>query len=133
MKINNVNTQYEIPGFDIAPQAFEPGEEDDDFEGAPYSRDPGLISLPPAGGWQQLLGLMQPSPTPMSIDPPTRQMTGRSRMGVTASYSVVRDKEDQRDLQSTTFSPRVSRMMTILASRQETVAKIRIRASEGGQ
>lgn len=43
MKVNNVNTQYEIPGFDIAPQSFEPGE-DDDFEGAPYSRDPGLIS-----------------------------------------------------------------------------------------
>ena len=58
MKVNNVNTQYEIPGFDIAPQAFEPGE-DDDFEGAPYSRDPGVISPPPAGGWQQLLGLLR--------------------------------------------------------------------------
>ena len=48
MKINNVNTQYEIPGFDIAPQAFEPGE-DDDFEDAPYSRDHGFI--PSVDGW----------------------------------------------------------------------------------
>jgi hypothetical protein len=132
MKVNNVNTQYEIPGFDIAPQAFEPGE-DDDFEGAPYSRDPGVISPPPAGGWQQLLGLMQPSPTPTSIEPPTRQTTGRSRLGATASYSVIGNQGDRSDSQSAALSPKVSRMMTMLASRREVVAKIRIRAAEVGQ
>jgi len=132
MKVNNVNTQYEIPGFDIAPQAFEPGE-DDDFEGAPYSRDPGFISPPPAGGWQQLLGLMQPSPTPTSIEPPTRQTIGRSRLGDTASYSVVGNRGDRDDSQPAALSPKVSRMMTMLASRQEVVDKIRIRAAEAGQ
>jgi hypothetical protein len=132
MKVNNVNTQYEIPGFDIAPQAFEPGE-DDDFEGAPYSRDPGLISPPPAGGWQQLLGLLQPSPTPTSIAPPARQMTDRSRLGDTASYSIMGNQEDRDDSQSPALSPKVSRMMTMLADRQEIVAKMRIRAAEVGQ
>jgi hypothetical protein len=132
MKVNNVNTQYEIPGFDIAPQAFEPGE-DDDFEGAPYSRDPGVISAPPTGGWKQLLGLMQPSPTPTSIEPPTRQMTGRSRLGDTASHPVVGHPTDRNDSQSANLSPKVSRMMTMLASRQEAVVTIRIRASEVGQ
>jgi hypothetical protein len=132
MKVNNVNTQYEIPGFDIAPQAFEPGE-DDDFEGAPYSRDPGVIFPPPAGGWQQLLGLMQSSPTPTSIDPPSRQTTGRSRLGDTASYSAVRSQGDRNDSQSAALSPKVSRMVTMLASRQEVVDKIRIRAAEVGQ
>jgi hypothetical protein len=132
MKVNNVNRQYEIPGFDIAPQAFEPGE-DDDFEGAPYSRDPGLISPPSAGGWQQLLGLLQPSPTPTSIVPPTRQMTGRSRLGDTASYSIVGNPEDRNDSQSSALSSKVSRMMTMLAVRQEIVIKMRIRAAEVGQ
>jgi hypothetical protein len=132
MKVNNVNTQYEIPGFDIAPQAFEPGE-DDDFEGAPYSRDPGIISPPPAGGWQQLLGLLQPSPTPTSIEPPTRRTTGRSRLGDTASYSVVGNQGDRNDSKSAALSPKVSKMMTMLANRQEVVARIRIRAAEVGQ
>jgi hypothetical protein len=132
MKVNNVNTQYEIPGFDIAPQAFEP-EEDDDFEGAPYSRDSGVTSHPPVGGWQQLLGLMQISPTPTSIEPPTRQMTGQSRLGSTASYSVTGNQADRNDSQSTAITAKVSRMMTMLASRQEAVVKIRIRAAEVGQ
>jgi hypothetical protein len=132
MKVNNVNTQYEIPGFDIAPQAFEP-EEDDDFEGAPYSRDPGVLSPPPAGGWQQLLGLMQSSPTPTSIEPPTRQVTGRSRLGDTASYPVMGNRADRSDSQSATLSPKVNRMMTMLTIRQEAIAKIRIRATEAGQ
>ncbi|RZU42241.1 hypothetical protein [Edaphobacter modestus] len=132
MKINNVNTQYEIPGFDIAPQALEPGE-DNDFEGAPYSRDPGITSPPPAGGWQRLLGLMEPPPTPTRIDPPTRQVTGRSRSGDTASYSVVGIQADPGNSQLPVLSPRVSRMMALLASRQEVVAKIRIRAAEVSQ
>ena len=132
MKVNNVNTQYEIPGFDIAPQAFEL-EEDDDFEGAPYSRDPGVLFPPPAGGWQQLLGLMQSSPTPTSIEPPTRQVTGRSRLGDTASYPVMRNQADRGDSQSATLSPKVNRMMTMLTIRQEAIAKIRIRATEAGQ
>ena len=131
MKVSNVNTQYEIPGFDIAPQAFEPGE-DDDFEGAPYSRDPGVISPPPAGGWQQLLGLMQPSPTPTSIEPPTRQATGRSRLVATASYSVL-NQAVGNDSQSAALTPKVSRMMTMLASRQEAIGKIRVYAAEVGQ
>ena len=132
MKVNNVNTQYEIPGFDIAPQALEPGE-DNDFEGAPYSRDPGITSPPPAGGWQRLLGLMESSPTPTSIDPPTRQVTGRSRPGDTASYSVVGVQTDPGDAQLPVLSPRVRRMMALLASRQEVVAKIRLRAAEVSQ
>jgi hypothetical protein len=131
MKVNDVNTQYEIPGFNIAPQAFEPGE-DDDFEGAPYSRDPGVISPPPAGGWQQLLGLMQPSPTPTSIEPPSRQVTGRSRLVATASYSVL-NQADGNDSQPAALTPKVTRMMTLLASRQEAVAKIRVYAAEVGQ
>jgi hypothetical protein len=132
MKVNNVNTQYEIPGFDVAPQAFEP-EEDDDFEGAPYSRDPGVNSPPPAGGWQQLLGLMELPPTPTSIDPPTRQMMGRAHLGDTASHVVAGSQTDRNESQSIALSPKVNRMMTMLASRQEAVVTIRIRAAEVGQ
>jgi hypothetical protein len=132
MKINNVNTQYEIPGFDIAPQAFE-AEEDSDFEGAPYSRDPGIIAPPATGGWQRLLGLMQSPPTPTSIDPPTRHVTGLSRPVGTASYSVAGTQTDHDHMQSASLSPRVSRMMTMLAHRQEAVAKIRLRAAEVNQ
>jgi hypothetical protein len=132
MKIINVNTQYEIPGFDIAPQAFESGE-DGDFDGAPYSRDPGVIAPPPAGGWQQLLGLMQSSPTPTSIEPPTRQTAGRSRLGETAAYSGAGNSGDRNGSQSAALSPNVSKMMTMLTSRQEAVARIRIRAAEVGQ
>jgi hypothetical protein len=132
MKVNNITTQYEIPGFDIAPEAFEPAE-DDDFEDAPYSRDPGVISPPPAGGWRQLLGLMQTSPTPTSIEPPTRQVTGRSRPGDTASYPVIGNQADRSDSQSAALSPKVNRMMTMLIMRQEAIARIRIRATEGGQ
>ena len=132
MKVTNINTQYEIPGFDIAPQAFEPGE-DDGFEDAPYSRDSGVIYPPPAGGWRQLLGLMQPSPTPTSIEPPTRQVTGRSRPGDTASYSVIGNQADRRDSQSAALSPKVDRMMTMLTIRREAIARIRIRATEAGQ
>jgi hypothetical protein len=131
MKVNNVNTQYEIPGFDVAPQAFEPWE-DDDFDGAPYSRDPGVVSSPHAGGWQKLLGLMQPPPTPTSIEPPTRQITGRSHLGDTASHAVV-GSQTNGDSQSTEVSSKVSRMMMMLASRQEAVVTIRIRAAEVGQ
>jgi hypothetical protein len=132
MKVNNVNTQYEIPGFDIAPQAFEP-EEDDDFEGAPYSRDPGITAPPAAGGWQQLLGLMQTFPTPTSIEPPTRQITGRLPLDSTASHSIIGAQADSKDTQSAALSPKVDRMMTMLASRQEAVAIIRIRAAEYSQ
>jgi hypothetical protein len=132
MKINNVNTQYEIPGFDIAPQAFESGEYDD-FEGAPYSRDPGVLTSPSTGGWQQLLGLREFSPTPTSIQPPTREVTGRSRMEATASYSTVKDQANRRDSQMAALSPKVGRMMALLADRQETISKIRIRAAEVAQ
>lgn len=132
MKINNVNTQYEIPGFDIAPQAFESGE-DDDFEGAPYSRDPGTISPPSSGGWQRLLGLTQSTPTSTTIDPPTRQVTGRSRLIETASYSVAGAQAGSDNSQLAALSPRVSKMMAMLASHQEAVAKIRLRASEVNQ
>jgi hypothetical protein len=132
MKVDNVNTRYEIPGFDIAPQAFEP-EEADDLEGAPYSRDPGIMFPPSAGGWQQLLDLMQSWPTPTTIDPPTRQMTKSSRAGATASYAAVKNGPDRNGSQSTALTPNVNRMMKLLASRQEAIAKIRIRAAEGGQ
>lgn len=132
MKVDNINKQYEIPGFDIAPRAFEP-DEADDLEGAPYSRDPGVMSHSPAGGWQQLLGLMQSWPSPTSIDPPTRQMTKSGRLAATASYAIVKNRTDSNDAQSTVLAPKVNQMMKLLASRQEAIAKIRIRAAEVGQ
>ena len=132
MKVDNITKQYEIPGFDIAPQAFEP-DEVDDFEGAPYGLDPGVMSAPPAGGWQQLFGLMQSWPTPTTIDPPTRQMTNRRRLGATASYALVKNRVDPNDSQPTALTPKVNQMMKLLANRREAIAKIRIRAAEVGQ
>jgi hypothetical protein len=132
MKINNVNIQYEIPGFDISPQAFE-SDEGDDFEGAPYSHDPGILSAPPLGGWQQLLGLMHRSPTPTSIEPPTREATGQSSTRGTASYPVSGSKATPDSSHSATLSPRVRQMVAMLASRQEVLARIRIRAAEVSQ
>ncbi|HTF65488.1 MAG TPA: hypothetical protein VK638_22670, partial [Edaphobacter sp.] len=65
--------------------------------------------------------------------PPTRQMTDRSRLSDTASYSIMGNQEDRDDSQSAALSPKVSKMMTMLADRQEIVAKMRIRAAEVGQ
>jgi hypothetical protein len=131
MKVDNVAIQYEIPGFDIAPQQLESGEEED-FGEAPYSLDPGITAPPPAGGWQQLLGLTQLSPTPTSIDPPTRQVTGMWRHGATASFQVVKDAAARRESALVNVSPEVGQMMKLLASREETIAKIRQRAGEAG-
>jgi hypothetical protein len=132
MKVDNITRQYEIPGFDIAPQALEE-DEAEDLEGAPYSRDPGVMSAPSTGGWQQLLGLMQSWPTPTTIDPPTRQMMNTGRPGATASFAMVKSRIDSSGQQSSALAPKVTQMMKLLASRQEAIAKIRIRAAEGGQ
>ncbi len=132
MKVDNVTRQYEIPGFDIAPQALEQ-DEADDLEDAPYSRDPGVMSPPSTGGWQQLLGLMQSWPTPTTIDPPTRQMMKTGRPGATASFAMVKNRIDSGEPQSGALAPKVTQMMKLLASRQEAIVKIRIRAAEGGQ
>jgi hypothetical protein len=45
----------------------------------------------------------------------------------------VGNPEDRNDSQSSALSPKVSRMMTMLADRQEIVVKMRIRAAEVGQ
>jgi hypothetical protein len=127
MKINNVNTQYEIPGFDITPQAFEPDESGEDFADAPYSLDPAISSFPSPGGWQQLLGLTEIFPTATSIDPPTRQMTGEWNSKATAAYRIL-PGADSGQRQSSALSPNVKRMHALFLNREKDLAKIRMRA-----
>jgi hypothetical protein len=129
MKIDNLNAQYEIPGFEIAPKAFEPEEVEEDFRDAPYSLNAGVASIPSPGGWQQLLGLTEVSPTPISIDPPIRPAAGEWKTKATASYRVHRDTGG--DTPSPTSSINVKRMLSMLTQTRKNVARIRARAMEG--
>jgi hypothetical protein len=60
-------------------------------------------------------------------------MMGRAHLGDTASHVVAGSQTDRNESQSIALSPKVNRMMTMLASRQEAVVTIRIRAAEVGQ
>jgi hypothetical protein len=128
MRIDSLNTQYEIPGFDIAPKGFDPEEVEEDFRDAPYSLDAAVTTIPSPRGWQQLLGLTEVSPTPISIDPPTRPGTGESKIRATASYRVHRDADGDTQFPASSIS--VRRMLTMLTQTRQTVAKIRARAME---
>jgi hypothetical protein len=45
----------------------------------------------------------------------------------------VGNQEDRNDSQSAALSLKIGRMMTMLADRQEIIAKMRIRSAEVGQ
>jgi len=127
MRIDNLNAQYEIPGFEVAPKAFEPEEAEEDVRDAPYSLDTLITSIPSPSGWQQLLGLTQVSPTPISIDPPMRPAAG-GKTSATAPHRVHRDAGV--DTPSSTSSINVRRMLALLTQTRQNVARIRARAME---
>jgi hypothetical protein len=129
MRINDLKAQYEIPGFEIAPRAFEPEEAGDDFSDAPYSQDAAVLSVPSTAGWQELLGLTAIAPSPISIDPPTREKTSGWRSGAAASYHLPREAGGVGTEMSVT-SPSVRQMMAVLAQTRRAVARIRARAKE---
>jgi hypothetical protein len=129
MKINNLNAQYELPGFDIAPKAFEPEEADEDYRDAPYSLDTAPSTIPAPNGWQQLLGLKHTSSTPISIDPPQQPTTGGWKTRATATYQVHRDRSSNTAPSASSIN--VRKMLAMLTQNRQNIAKIRVRATEG--
>lgn len=125
MRIDSLKTQYEIPGFEIAPRAFEPEEAGEDYENAPFSLDVAVSAAPSPVAWQDVLGLTRQVASPISIEPPSRQNTGRWKTQATASYRMQRDVA-----QGTGDSQAVSQMMSALAEVRDRVAQIRSRARE---
>lgn len=131
MNVDSVGAQYEIPGFEIAPRAFEPEEVEDDPGDAPYSLSAMPLANPSPGGWQQMLGLDQIPPTPHSIDPPARPPAGSSRPG-SASHGL-RAASGSGGTASAGSSASVRRMMAMVAQARRDVARIRARAAEGAR
>lgn len=127
MRIDQLAAQYEIPGFEIAPRAFEPEEED--FADAPFGQDTVVSSVPSPVGWQKLLGLTTIAPTAISIDPPTRKMTGETRSGIMAASRLPGDT-GSAGAKVQAAPPSVRRMLAVMARTRETVARIRARAKE---
>ena len=129
MRIDHLEAQYEIPGFEIAPRAFEPDEAEEDFADAPFRDDVRISTIPSPAGWQQLLGLTAVAPTAISIDPPTRKTTGEPRFGITAAYRLPENAAGTgAPMQAASAS--VRRMLAVMARTQQTVARIRARARE---
>jgi hypothetical protein len=129
MRIEQLEAQYEIPGFEIAPNAFEPEEAGDDFADAPFGQDAGVSAIPSPSGWQELLGLTTAAPTAISIDPPTRKTTSGYRSGITNASRVLANA-DPAGAKLKTAPPSVRRMIAVMARTRQTVARIRARAQE---
>ena len=129
MRIDHLEAQYEIPGFEVTPRAFEPEEAGEDFADAPFGQDTAVSTIPSPTGWQELLGLTTIAPTAISIEPPTRKMTGGSRSGITAARRLPGDT-GTAGAKVQAAPPSVRRLLAVMAQTRETVARIRARAKE---
>jgi hypothetical protein len=133
MKIDDLNLRYTIPGQQPELNGVEEGDElDTDGEPAPFSQVQ-QFDAPLPGKWKELLGLTVVSPGPARIDPPIRPasegVSGRSEA----------DTFERRLLQANrvgasggSISPKMRRMLDLLADRQRSTDGIRARALDGG-
>lgn len=127
MKIDQVEAQYEIPGFEIAPNALEHDEAEDGVADYPFQLGSPSSRIPPPANWQELLGLTTVAPSAISIDPPTREVFRAARFRSIADYSPQGDAiAANTELPSIT----VRRMLALMAQTRETVERIRNRSRE---
>ena len=134
-RIDELNTRYLIPGVDLGPTAVadaEGGEED--FGDAPYSHMPPMGEIPSPTAWQDLLGLNEVPPDPTRIDPPPRPTSFRQLPTANPVGGPLRLMESVSSDGAGTpsVSPKVQRMIGMLASYRQAARYIRARASAGG-
>jgi hypothetical protein len=134
-KIDELNTRYLIPGVELgAAAAADPEGAEEDYGDAPYSHLAPLGEMPSPTGWQDLLGLNRVSFEPGRIDPPPRPASLRQWPTATTiggslrlPVNITRD-----DPGGPAVSPKVDRMIAMLARYERATRYIRARASEGG-
>lgn len=134
MKIDDLNTNYIIPGFELESPAVEPGESWDDYGDIPYSQAPVATDEPLPASWQELLGLNLVPPDPSQIDPPTRPPFF-NRKTAAKSQNTPRGflQSASSDTEDSFLSPEVSRMIGLLAAYEREVGRIRARAGGSGR
>jgi hypothetical protein len=131
--LDGVSESYFFERPDLASAAAVEIGEGEEFDDAPYSQVPSVVSAPSlSGGWKELLGLNEVAPGPSQIGPPPRPA---SFEGDTAANAANRNllRDGASGMSAVSSSPRVGRMMEIIAAYQQTAGRIRARASDGGQ
>jgi hypothetical protein len=133
MKINELSTRYLIPGYDLEPTAVaEPEEAGEEYGDAPYGQMP-PADLPSPGGWKELLGLNQVSPGPSQIDPPTRPASFKGVMRAKAQDASLPFPRSALlgGMGGAPSSPKVGRMLGLLAEYRRAAIRIRARTLDG--
>ena len=134
-RIDEINTRYLIPGFELGPASAADAEGiEEDYGDAPYSQMPLVGDLPSPTGWQDLLGLNQISPSPSQIGAPPRPASLRQwppANSIGGRLRLVESMTGER-AGALTGSPKVERMISMLARYERAARYIRARASEGG-
>jgi hypothetical protein len=133
MKIDDLSTRYLIPGYDLEPTAAtELDEAGGDYGDAPYSQMP-PADLPSHGGWKELLGLNRVSPGPSQIDPPTRPGSFKGVMRANAQDASLAFPGPALSggAGRAPSSPKVGRMLGLLAAYRGAAMRIRARALDG--
>jgi hypothetical protein len=132
MKIDELSTRYLIPGYELEPTAVaEPEEAAEEYADAPYGQMP-AADVPLPGGWKELLGLNQVSPGPSQIDPPTRPASFKGVMRAKAQdASLAFPLSTLVGGMGASSSPKVGRMIGLLAAYRRAASRIRARAMDG--
>src|SRR5215470_6784198 len=135
-KIDELNTRYLVPGIDLGTTALADADAaEEDYGDAPYSQVPPVADMPSPTGWQDLLGLNQVSPSSSQIERPPRpdpsEWNGTGDV-VNAPLHFLRNANIDGGA-AASISPKVKRMIGMLAAYDQTARRIRARASEGGQ
>lgn len=125
MKIKQVEAQYEIPGIEVAANALERDDPDDEAAGSPFALSSAFPSMPSPASWQELLGLAAIAPTAISIDPPGREVVAAKRF---RSFAASQGDETVAGPESTSTAAR--RMLALMAQIRETAERIRSRSRE---
>lgn len=134
-KIDELNTRYLLPGVDLGTTAAaEPDDAEEDYSDAPYSQMPAMTDIPSPTGWQDLLGLNQTSPSPSQIDPPPLppSLTRGADGNIGGGSLRFPEGASGGGIGAASISPKIERMLGMLAGYHQAARRIRARASEGG-
>jgi hypothetical protein len=134
-KIDELNTHYLLPGTEMGLSSVSDTEgAEEDYTNAPYSQLPPSGDIPSPTAWQDLLGLNQISPEPSQIDPPPRPSSMESGSAANATGNSLRllGASPRNGMAEASGSPKVQRMLGMLAGYSQAARQIRARASEGG-
>jgi hypothetical protein len=131
-KLDELSTRYLIPGIELGPTAVPDPEGGDNYGDAPYSQMPVVADLPSPTGWQDMLGLNQVSPGPSQIDPPPRP-TSLEKATYAAGVPPLHflGNAPGNGIDRASASPRLDRMLGMLASYDRAARRIRARAGSG--